>query len=113
MEEARQYTFVDRPWFARVLAASVLATLVLLPVSLMSLFFGNVFPYVFAIFCATAFLRIALPLTWSWQKREFKEWGSRICSRETSPIGYWLMMGFGVIAAGLALLGLFVSLSLL
>ena len=109
MEEARQHTFVDSGWFSGALTASVLATLALAPIALVSLFVGEVFLYISAAFCAAAFLRLALSLTWSWHKREIRQWGARVCSRDASPTGFWAVMMFGLVAGGIALFGLYVS----
>ena len=109
MEEARQHTFVDSGWFSGALTASILATLALAPIALVGLFFGDVFFDISAAFCAAVFLRLALSLTWSWHKREIREWGARICSHDTNPTGFWAVMMFGLVAGGIALFGLYVS----
>jgi phosphotransferase system glucose/maltose/N-acetylglucosamine-specific IIC component len=82
---------------------SFLATLLLAPLTLISLFFGRVV-FVFALaFFSAMFVRAVLSLIWSWNKGEIREYGARICSRETSPVGFWSVLAFGVVAAAIAL----------
>lgn len=93
------------------MASSILATTVLAPVALLSLFFGDAFFYLAAAFCAAAFIRLVFTLLWSWQKGEIWEWGARICSLESSPVVYWVVMLAGLIAAIIFLFGMSMSIS--